>query len=53
LNGGKVSFTSTDHLGNFRIGQGIQINQNTGTISGTSFERSIFSTISPFILALS
>ncbi len=53
LNGGKVSFTSTDHLGNFRIGEGIQINQNTGTISGSSFERSIFTTISPFILALS
>jgi hypothetical protein len=53
LNGGKVAFTSTDHLGNFRIGQGIQINQNTGTLSGDSFERSLFVTVTPFILALS
>ena len=53
LNGGKVAFTSTDHLGNFRIGTGIQINQNTGTLSGESFERSLFVTITPFILALS
>jgi hypothetical protein len=53
LNGGKVAFTSTDHLGNFRIGSGIQINQNTGTLSGDSFERSLFTTVTPFILALS
>ena len=53
LNGGKVAFTSTDQLGNFRIGQGIQINQNTGTLSGDSFERSLFVTVTPFILALS
>lgn len=53
LNGGKVAFTSTDQLGNFRIGQGIQINQNTGTLSGDSFQRSLFVTVTPFILALS
>jgi hypothetical protein len=53
LNGGKVAFTSTDHLGNFRIGTGIQINQNTGTLTGDSFEKSLFVTITPFILALS
>lgn len=53
LNGGKIAFTSTDHLGNFRIGGGIQINQNTGTLSGESFERSLFTTVTPFILALS
>ncbi len=53
LNGGKVAFTSTDHLGNFRIGGGIQINQNTGTLAGESFERSLFTTVTPFILALS
>lgn len=53
LNGGKVAFTSTDHLGNFRIGQGLQINQNTGTLSGDSFQRSLFVTVTPFILALS
>ena len=53
LNGGKVAFTSTDQLGNFRIGQGLQINQNTGTLSGESFQRSLFVTVTPFILALS
>ena len=53
LNGGKIAFTSTDHLGNFRIGRGIQVNQNNGTLSGESFDRSLFVTVTPFILALS
>jgi hypothetical protein len=52
-NGGKVVYTSTDQSGNFRIGDGLQINQNTGTISGRSFTRSLFSEMTPFILALS
>ena len=52
-NGGKVVYTSTDQTGNFRIGDGLQINQNTGTISGRAFSRSLFSEITPFILALS
>lgn len=52
-NGGKVVYTSTDQSGNFRIGDGFQINQNTGTISGRSFTRSLFSEMTPFILALS
>jgi len=52
-NGGKVVYTSTDQSGNFRIGDGIQINQNTGTISGRAFTRSLFSEMTPFILALS
>ena len=52
-NGGKVVYTSTDQAGNFRIGDGLQINQNNGTISGRSFSRSLFSEITPFILALS
>ena len=33
-NGGLVVFTSTDQSGNFRIGDGVVINQQTGTISG-------------------
>lgn len=53
INGGKVVYTSTDQSGNFRIGDGLQINQNTGTISGRSFTRSLFSEMTPFILALS
>ena len=52
-NGGRVDFTSTDQAGNFRIGDGIVINQNNGTISGRAFTRSLFSQMTPFILALS
>jgi hypothetical protein len=51
-NGGIVVYTSTDQSGNFRIGDGVAINQNTGTISGTFYSKSLFSTITPFILAL-
>ena len=51
-NGGLVVFTSTDQSGNFRIGGGVVINQQTGTISGTFYSKSLFSTLTPFILAL-
>ena len=51
--GGKVIYTSTDQAGNFRIGDDLQINQNTGTISGRAFSKSLFSEMTPFILALS
>ena len=52
-NGGLVVYTSTDQSGNFRIGNGVQINQQTGTISGRFYSKSLFSTMTPFILALS
>ena len=51
-NGGLVVFTSTDQSGNFRIGDGVIVNQQTGTISGTFYSKSLFSTMTPFILAL-
>ena len=51
-NGGLVVYTSTDQTGNFRIGDGVQINQQTGTISGRFYSKSLFSTMTPFILAL-
>ena len=51
-NGGLVVFTSTDQAGNFRIGDGVVINQQTGTISGTFYSKSLFSAMTPFILAL-
>ncbi len=51
--GGKVLYTSTDQAGNFRIGDDLQIDQETGTISGRSFSKSLFSEMTPFILALS
>ena len=52
-NGGLVVYTSTDQSGNFRIGDGVAINQQTGTISGRFYSKSLFSTMTPFILALS
>jgi hypothetical protein len=50
--GGLVVYTSTDHSGNFRIGDGVIVNQQTGTISGKFYSKSLFSTMTPFILAL-
>ena len=51
-NSGLVVYTSTDQTGNFRIGDGVVINQQTGTVSGTAYTKSLFSTMTPFILAL-
>jgi hypothetical protein len=51
-NGGLVVFTSTDQSGNFRIGDGVVINQQTGTISGAFYSKSLFSSMTPYILAL-
>lgn len=51
-NGGLVVYTTTDQSGNFRIGDGVVINQQTGNISGASYAKSLFSTMTPFILAL-
>jgi len=51
-NGGKVPFTSTDQGGNFRISEGITINQNTGTIRGTAFSKSLQAEVTPLIIAL-
>lgn len=51
-NGGLVVYTSTDQTGNFRIGDGVVINQQTGNISGTSYSKSLFSQMTPYILAL-
>jgi len=52
LNGGRVTFTSTDHKGNFKIGANLVINQTTGIINGDSFNRSLFALMTPYILAL-
>jgi hypothetical protein len=51
-NGGLVVYTSTDQTGNFRIGDGVVINQQTGTVSGNSYTKSLFANVTPFILAL-
>jgi hypothetical protein len=50
--GGQVPFTSTDQKGNFNIGQGISINQQTSTITGRDFSKAIQAEVTPLILAL-
>ena len=50
--GAQIPFTSTDQKGNFDIGQGLQINQTTSTISGRDFSRSLQAEVTPLILAL-
>ncbi len=52
LDGGDIAYTSTDQQGNFRIGDGLIINQQTGSISGPDYVRSLFTQVTPFILAL-
>jgi len=52
INGGQVPFTSTDQKGNFRIGEGLTIDQTTSTISGRDFNRAIQAQLTPLILAL-
>jgi hypothetical protein len=52
LDGGKVFFTSTDQNGDFRIGPELVISQATGTLSGRTFQKSLFAEMTPFILAL-
>lgn len=50
--GGLVVYTSTDQSGNFKVGDGVIINQAAGTISGENYTKSLFTTMTPFILAL-
>ena len=52
IDGGQVPFTSTDQQGNFNIGEGIQINQSTATITGRDFSKAIQAEVTPLILAL-
>ena len=50
--GGLVIYTSTDQGGNFRIGEGVQIDQISGTITGNFYSKSLFANVTPLILAL-
>jgi hypothetical protein len=50
--GGRINYTSTDQRGNFRIGDGVLIDQTTGNISGDVYIKSLFTQVTPFILAL-
>ena len=51
-NGGLVVFTSTNESGNFKIGDGVVIDQFLGLISGQSYSQSLFSQVTPYIIAL-
>ena len=50
--GGAVYFTSTNQAGDFRVGQEFTIVQETGTIEGDTFKRSILTLVTPLNLAL-
>jgi len=52
INGGQIPFTSTDQKGNFRIGDGLTIDQTTSTIRGRDFNRAIQAQLTPLILSL-
>jgi len=52
LRGGAVYYTSTDHVGDFRIGNEMVINRATGTIIGRTFDKSLFAVLTPYILAI-
>jgi hypothetical protein len=52
INGGEIVYTSTDQSGNFRIGEGVVINQLSGTITGRSFSQSLLNTVTPLLIAL-
>ena len=49
---GIVFFTSTNELGNFRVGPDFTIFQSTGTIGGDTFNRSILTLVTPLNIAL-
>jgi hypothetical protein len=51
-NEGRVYYTSTDHKGDFRIGSELLIDAGAGTIEGTTFDRSLFAILTPYILAI-
>lgn len=51
-NGGLVVYTSTNQSGNFKIGDGVTVNQNTGSITGNAYTKSLLSTMTPYILSL-
>ena len=50
--GGAVYWTSTNQLGDFKVGSGFKVVQSTGTIEGETFNRSILSLVTPLTLAL-
>jgi hypothetical protein len=53
IDGGVVTFTSTDQKGNFKVGSQFIVNQATAQITGDAFYKSLFAQMTPYILALS
>jgi hypothetical protein len=51
-NGGRVYFTATDQRGDFKIGTQLKINRAKGIIEGRVFRKSLYSTLTPYILAI-
>lgn len=51
--GAVITYTSTDQKGNFKVGSGFVVNQETATITGDAFYKSLFAQMTPYILALS
>lgn len=49
---GRVFYTGTDELGDFRIGNDLVIRQRTGLIEGRTFQRSQAVLMLPFVLAI-
>jgi hypothetical protein len=49
---GRVFYTSTDQLGDFRVGNELVFNRASGTITGDTFDRSLFAVLTPYILAI-
>lgn len=50
--GGAVYYTSTDHKGDFRIGDNLLFNRVDGTITGRTFTKALFTVLTPYILAI-
>ena len=50
--GGKIIYSSTDEGGNLRLGDNFVINQQTGKITGDTFDKNVQSTLTPLLIAL-
>jgi hypothetical protein len=49
---GFVFYTSTNHTGDFSVGEDFRIVQSTGTIEGDTFKRAILTLVTPLTLSL-
>ena len=50
--GGRVYYTAGNESGDFLIGDGLAIRQETGILEGRTFSQALFAQLTPFILAL-